>query len=364
MILHRYFARRFLNTFLGIAGIFFLIILFIDLVDQLRRFGDADATFWDILTLSLLNVPGAVYRILPLIMILASIALFLGLARSSEMVVTRAAGRSALKALIAPLVVALGIGLVSVAVFNPVVAGTSKQSEARVDALRGNTSVLSIGSTGLWLRQGSDVSQTVIRAQSANLDGTALRDVTLLTYTPEGDPIRRIEAARAVLLTGSWQLTDAKIWPLADVAIPEAEAQSESSFSIPSTLTADEIRNSFGAPASIPIWELPAFIDRLQRAGFSAQRHLVWFHTELALPVFLLSMVMIGASFTLRHQRGGRTGLMVLMAVILAFLVYFIRNFALVLGENGQLPAVLAAWAPPLAAIGLSLGVLLHNEEG
>jgi lipopolysaccharide export system permease protein len=90
----------------------------------------------------------------------------------------------------------------------------------------------------------------------------------------------------------------------------------------------------------------------------------VWFHTELALPVFLLSMVMIGASFTVRHQRGGRTGLMVLFAVVLAFMVYFIRNFALILGENGQLPAVLAAWAPPLAAIGLSLGVLLHNEDG
>ena len=75
-------------------------------------------------------------------------------------------------------------------------------------------------------------------------------------------------------------------------------------------------------------------------------------------------MVMIGASFTLRHQRGGRTGMMVMFAILLAFVIYFIRNFALVLGENGQLPALLAAWAPPLAAIGLSMGILLHNEDG
>jgi lipopolysaccharide export system permease protein len=364
MILHRYFARRFLKTFLGITGIFFMMILFIDLVDQLRRFGRSDAAFRELLVLTLFNLPAAVYQIMPLILILASIALFLGLARSSEMVVTRAAGRSALRALTGPLVVALIIGVVSVAVFNPIVAGTTKQSEARVDALRGNTSVLSIGSTGLWLRQGSDVSQTVIRAQSANLDGTELRDVTFLTYTIEGDPIRRIEAARAVLQPGSWELTQAKLWPLSDAAIPEAEASYHDVFQIPSTLTVDEIRNSFGAPSSIPIWELPAFIERLQRAGLSAQRHLVWFHSELALPVFLLSMVMIGASFTLRHQRGGRTGLMVLFAIVLAFVVYFIRNFAMVLGENGQLPAILAAWAPPVAAIGLSLGFLLHNEDG
>jgi lipopolysaccharide export system permease protein len=75
-------------------------------------------------------------------------------------------------------------------------------------------------------------------------------------------------------------------------------------------------------------------------------------------------MVLIGARVSLRHQRGGRTGLMVLFAVLLAFIVYFIRNFAQVLGENGELPALLAAWAPPLAAIGMSLGILLHHEDG
>ncbi len=53
-------------------------------------------------------------------------------------------------------------------------------------------------------------------------------------------------------------------------------------------------------------------------------------------------MVMIGASFTVRHQRGGRTGLMVLLAIMLSFGTYFLRNFAQILGENGQLPAALA----------------------
>ena len=60
---------------------------------------------------------------------------------------------------------------------------------------------------------------------------------------------------------------------------------------------------------------------------------------ELALPVFLAAMVLIGAVFTLRHRRAGRTGLMVLMAVLVSFGVYFLRNFAQVLGESGEIPA-------------------------
>ncbi|WP_341366268.1 LPS export ABC transporter permease LptG [Yoonia sp. BS5-3] len=364
MILHRYFARRFLMTFLGVLTVFCLMMTFIDLTDQFRRYASEDATLVQLVSLTLLNIPQGIYQILPLIMILSSIALFLGLARSSEMVVTRAAGRSALRALWAPLFVALVIGTMAVGMLNPIVASSSREYEARSDALRGESAVLTLGSTGLWLRQGNEDGQTVIRASNANLDGTELSGVTFITFMPDGGPSQRIEAASARLTPGAWALQDVKIWPLNDSATPEADAILHDAFSVPSTLTGDQIRDSFGTPSSIPIWELPSFINRLQTAGFSAQRHLVWFHTELALPAFLLSMVMIGASFTLRHQRGGRTGLMVMFAILLAFVIYFIRNFALVLGENGQLPAILAAWAPPLAAIGLSLGILLHNEDG
>jgi lipopolysaccharide export system permease protein len=266
--------------------------------------------------------------------------------------------------LIAPLAVALMIGIVAVAIGNPIVASTSKEYESRSGALRGKDSVLSVGSSGLWLRQGSTSGQIVIRAQSANLDGTVLSDVSFIRFDPEGNPTQRINADMAQLMPGAWALTDAKQWVFGTDLSPEAASIQHATFNITSTLTPDQIRDSFGTPSSIPIWELPAFIERLRTAGFSAQRHLVWFHSELALPFFLVAMVMIGAAFTLRHQRGGRTGLMVMFAILLAFVIYFIRNFAQVLGENGQLPAVLAAWAPPFAAIGLALGILLHNEDG
>ena len=82
------------------------------------------------------------------------------------------------------------------------------------------------------------------------------------------------------------------------------------------------------------------------------------------MPVFLAAMVLAGASFTMRHTRFGRTGLMVLMALGLGFALYFVRNFAQVLGENGQIPVMLAAWGPPVAALLLPAGLLLHLEDG
>jgi lipopolysaccharide export system permease protein len=41
---------------------------------------------------------------------------------------------------------------------------------------------------------------------------------------------------------------------------------------LPSTLTAEQIRDSFGQPYTVPIYELPGFIAQLNAAGFAALR--------------------------------------------------------------------------------------------
>ncbi|HMS96517.1 MAG TPA: LptF/LptG family permease, partial [Tabrizicola sp.] len=131
MTLHLYFARRFLWSVTQVFLIFFGILLLVDTIEQLRRFSDTDVGLSGALRLALLNVPGSIYRILPLILIMGAIANFLGLARSSELVVVRASGRSGLRFLLTPLLVSLLLGLVTVSLFNPLVAATSKRYDAK-----------------------------------------------------------------------------------------------------------------------------------------------------------------------------------------------------------------------------------------
>ncbi len=365
MTLHLYFARRFFRTFLSVLVVFFAVLMLVALIEQVRKYGGSETGFSTLLLLAALSVPESLYRILPLIMILATLALFLGLARSSELVVTRASGRSALHSLVAPVLLSLLIGIVAVAAVNPIVAATKKQYETQVARISGVASTLSVSDEGLWLRQGSRDGQTVIRASQANLDGTELYDVTFLGFAPDGQPTYRIEAESAALVVGAWSITNAKEWRFdTDAQIPEVDSFETRSMSLASNLTRNQILDSFGKPAAIPIWELPSFIARLEAAGFSARVHRTFLHMELALPILLAAMVLVGAGFTMRHTRMGRTGMMVLMALGLGFSLYFIRNFAAILGENGQIPVLMAAWGPPIAALLLPLGLLLHLEDG
>ncbi|SNS44332.1 LPS export ABC transporter permease LptG [Tropicimonas sediminicola] len=368
MKLQLYFARKFLTILGGIFLVFGMFIVLLDMVEQMRRFDSAELSFGGALELSMLSAPETLYSMLPLVVMLATLALFLGLARTSELVVTRAAGRSAIRAMIAPAIAAALVGVLGVTVLNPIVAATKHAYERKAAEFSGDgRSVLSVSRDGLWLRQGGAEGQTVIRAQRANLDGTVLYGVTFTGFAPEGDSqtgaVRRAEAESATLIDGAWELTNAKLWPLG-VDNPELRASYHDTLLLPSTLTLDQIRDSFGSPASVPIWELPGFIRNLDEAGFSARLHRVWFQMELALPLFLAAMVMIGSGFTMRHTRFGRTGLMVLFALLMGFSAFFIRSFAQILGQNGDLPIALAAWAPPAIAILMSLGLLLHLEDG
>lgn len=365
MILHLYFARRFAMAFLLITGVLFALVMLIDAVEQARRFGDYDIGWQKILGLTLLNAPQTINLILPLIVILATVTLFVSLARSSELVVTRAAGRSAMRALIAPVAVALVIGVMAVGMLNPIVAATGNRYLELSDSYRaGGGAALSISDEGLWLRQGSAEGQSVIRAWRSNADASILYDVTVLTYATGTGPVRRIEAGSASLRNGIWTLRNAKSWPLGPGVNAEAAATTHEILEIPSSLTLERIRESIGKPAAVSIYDLPTFIRQLEQAGFSAQRHKVWLQAEFARPLFLMAMVLVASAFTMRHTRFGGTGVAVLTAVLLGFALYFVRSFAQILGENGQISVLLAAWAPPIAATLLAIGLLLHAEDG
>ncbi|WP_333818002.1 LPS export ABC transporter permease LptG [Tabrizicola sp.] len=365
MTLSLYIARRFLGSVGKVFLAFFAILMLIDMIEELRRFSDAGIGLTGAAHMALLSVPETMYRILPLIIVMGAIANFLGLARSSELVVVRAAGRSGLRFLVTPLLVSVALGLVAVALFNPLVAATSKAyDDARSRLSQGGRSVLSVADTGLWLRQGSGEGQTVIQAARSNLDGTQLFGVTFLGFDQKGQPTRRIEAEAAKLVAGAWQLTGTKTWDLTAANPEQTAVRAEGPVALASDLTPERIRDSFGTPSAIAFWDLPNYIGDLERAGFSAQAYRLWYQMELALPMLMAAMVLVAAGFTMRHVRFGGTGKMVLYALLAGFGFFFLRNFAQALGDAGQIPILLAAWSPPLAAVMLSLGLLLHLEDG
>ncbi|TVP74332.1 MAG: LPS export ABC transporter permease LptG [Rhodobacteraceae bacterium] len=364
MILARYLTRRLAVTFAMVTGIFLSMLLLLDMVEQMRRLATQSPGFARILRLSLLNLPESFYEIAPLILMLSGMWVGLAWSRSSEFVVIRATGRSLPRLVVWPV---LGVMVASagfVAVMNPLVA-TASQEYARLQAeLRGRTiSTAALIEDGLWLRQADATGQTVITAQSAEATGTILHDVTFLVFHESAGLTARLRAGRAQLQPGQWQLSEVTLWSLSELN-PEAAAQRFDALALPTDLTPEQIRDSFARVRAIPLAQLPGFISALERAGFAALEHRMRLQMELALPILLAGMMLLALALSIHHMRAGGAGLRALATILAGFTLFFLRNFAQVLGESGQIPVLLAAWGLPVATMLLAIGLMLNLEEG
>ena len=210
------------------------------------------------------------------------------MSKTNELVIV-CAGRSDYVALFAPVVVSLIIGFLWLAVINPMIDTTNKlYFSLKETYIKGEKAAFSIGSEGLWLRQGNSLEQSVIRASKVNSEGSILYDVTIISFAQNGSATRRLQAQNAVILDNSWHLTDVKLWPLNKGLSSEKNAQIFKNLVISSNLTKDEIRERIGDPSGVSIWNLPSHISQLKAAGFSVRRYEVRYHSELSHPLFLV----------------------------------------------------------------------------
>src|SRR3954452_23927456 len=121
--LGRYLSLRFAKTILAVFGTVFMLVYTLDFVELMRRAGDAEgATPALMAKLAVFRTPAAAEQVLPFAILVGSMAALLQLSRKLELVVARAAGISAWQFLQPGILVALAIGVFSVAAYNPVSA--------------------------------------------------------------------------------------------------------------------------------------------------------------------------------------------------------------------------------------------------
>ena len=355
-----YIGRQLL---IGIAVVFAVMVALtftFDLVELLRRAATRDdISFRAILEMSLLKLPNLALKLIPFAALFGTMLTLARLTRSQELVAARAAGVSVWQFLAPGLVLAALIGVLDITLMNPIaaaMAGRYEQLEGKY--YHGRTSLLAVSDTGLWLRQADATGQSVVHALRVSNQGRELYDVIIFLYRGTDRFIGRIDARDAKLDKGYWDLDGALLTG------PNEPARYLPHYRIKTSLTLNQIQDSFASPDSLSFWQLPGFISTLEAAGFSGLRHRLHWETILATPLLLTAMMLIAATFSLRLTRQGGTGLLLAGGVATGFLLYFLSDVVVALGLAGTIPVVLAAWTPAGVCTLLGLATLLHLEDG
>ena len=356
--LGRYFGLRFLSTLLLVfVGVFTLVAL-LDFVELMRRASEIPHVSGALVAkTSFYRVPQVTERIMPFCGLIAAMSCYLNLSRRLELVIARSAGISAWQFVSPALIVAFLFGIFATAIYNPISAILQEHSKRYESELFGETPN-GLSGSNFWTSQRTNEGQAIINAKTSRDQGIHLNGVTIFTFDNSGRFKQRIEARAAVLEPGVWLLQDARVNELGVLPVDHA------TYELKTSLTPEQVRESFATPETLSFWELPFYIKIAEHAGLVAAGYRLQFQKLLARPFLMTAMVLLAAAVSLRFFRFGGVQKMVLSGVAAGFLLYVLAKVTEDLSRAELMHPVAAAWLPVVAGGLAGFIALLCQEDG
>jgi len=350
--LHQYLLKKFIvNLFVAVSG-WIVIFVIINMIEKLSTFIDHDATLQQFFLFYLYFIPYIISLTLPIAMLLAVLFAVSNLAQHNELIAQLSSGISLYKILSPLFIAAFFISILS-GFFNEYVVTSSNQR--RLDLMRydieKNPRNHGKFRNDIYVQDTETRKMYLKYFNGKKNEGT---EISLQTFTGSV-MVERIDAKKMDWQDSSWVLHNAslrkfsgdheQIRQIADTTITDSRIK-------PKNLVRIQKK-----PEEMSFAELDIFINELTDIGANPRKWLVERHLKIALPFANFIVILIGAPFASRKRRGG-TGLSFGLSLLISFSFFIIIRFGQVLGHQGTLEPLLAAWLGNLVFLGLGLYTL------
>ncbi len=355
LIIDRYLLRQYLGfVVIGLAAAAALFVV-VDLLQTLDRYLRVKPPLVYVLEHFVYALPVALHQSLPIVMLVATIFLFLTLSRWHELTALKAAGislyRISAPILLFGLAAAVGAGL-----FQEFVIPVLNERGEEVDRvkIRGQLPRHLQSRTRLWLRA-SDTR--FYRVELLNPATDDLYGVTVLEIDRDFRLVRRLDARRAHWTPDGWQAVDGASREIGPDGRLRTTPFARTAIRVDETIK--DFTDIQKPPAAMSYRELREYVARLRAAGFQVKKYLVDLYAKLSDPFKNLIMVLVAIPFALQSPRGGRLyGIGLAIGIMAAYMVadYSARAFA----RAELLPPLLAAWTANIIFLGLGASLFLR----
>jgi len=358
--LGRYFAGRFVVSALGVFAAIFVLLVLVDYIEMVRKTsGLVDVSAIAVAETSLFRVPQLLEKMMPFCILIGAMTCYLALSRRLELVVARAAGVSAWQFIAPALASAIMLGLLATTAYNPMSANLRELSKRMEAELFGNAPGGGVqDAAGFWINQINSDGQAIINAARSEQQGARLTGLTVFRFDNNDQFKERIEAQQATLEEGQWLFKSVRRYTLNGPPIDQ------DTFTLATSLTAAQVRNSFSTPETVSFWQLPGYIRSSESSGFATAGYRLQYHKLIAQPFLLAAMVMLAASVSLRFFRFGGVQKMVLSGVGAGFLLYVLSKVTEDLSKAELMHPIASAWLPVCVGGLTGFLALLYLEDG
>ena len=339
---------------------FLSLFFFIDFVDELDRVGRNGYSLGAAGLHTALQVPGHFYELFPIAVLIGTIYAMARLAQSSEFTILRTGGLGpgrALRLLALPGVV---FALLTFVVGDYIAPYTEREALALVADARG----LSLGRGGAWLKERRNTAdgerQISVNVSAAGAAG-GLLGVRIFEMDDKGRLRRQIEAARGeVLADGHWHLQQVQQteWPTPDAARTGTALQRQTlgELAWPSGLEASVVVAALLPVQNMSTVSLWRYARHLAEQDQAVQRHEIQFWKKALYPLACIVMMALALPFAYLHARAGGISYKVFGGIMLGISFVLLNNASGHLGLLNQWTPWVAASAPSLLYLMMSMG--------
>ncbi len=355
-LLDRYILSEFVKALLFSLLAFVLIFILVDVFEKLDFLIDHRVTVPLAGLYYLYQVPFIVVLVMPVAMLLASMAATGTFARHNELISMKGAGVHLYRIFLPLFLLGLGVSLATLAVGETLIPATNRlkgelerrriRQEAQIDRSVRHR----------FLYDGAQGRQFYIKRMDASRG--EMDSLSLLQLDPGHNIVLRIDAGRGVWSGGRWVLSGV----IRRRFFPDGSEQADSLATLvlddcPET-PADFVEEEL-LPDEMGFFELRRYIDRVRRSGGDVRRPVVDLNLKLSFPFANLIILLFGLPLMANARRSG-AALTFAVSMLICFAFWGILQTGRALGHGGSLSPLLAAWLPNLV-FGAVGAVLLHR---
>jgi lipopolysaccharide export system permease protein len=342
--LRGYFAREIYRASAFAMIAFLALFAFFDMVNELDELGTGGYHLRHALEFVALSMPGHVYELFPVAVLVGTLVALSTMAANSEYTVMRVSGLSPRAA--AGMLARVGTAFVILTIITgEFVAPAAERAAKELRMARLGSTVSSGLRTGVWLK--SDARFVNIRDV---MPDRTLRGVRIFEFDSDLRLVSLSEAAR-----GDYQGNN--LWRLYDVTRTQfrgetASVSKQAEQDWKSVLTPDILSALLVRPENMSAWNLYQYIRLLSENQQRTSRQEIALWQKLIYPFATLIMMGLALPFAYLQIRTGGVGIKLFAGVILGVLFHFLNHVGATLG-------ILDTWTPFLSAAIPSLLFLL-----
>ena len=328
-LLSRYLGRE---IYFSIGLVFFALVAlfaFLDLIHELSVMGQGHYHLGYVLLFVALTIPGHIYELFPMAVLIGTIVALVQMAASSELTVFRASGASLSHFIFALFRISIPLVLLCL-VFGEFLAPPSERlaQQLRLKARDAKVSLKEF-SSGVWVKDDKsfvNVKNVMPDTSLLNIDIYRFDDTYHLQAITSAKQAKFIEQ-------GHWELDDVMETRfsrdgVSTVSSGRQDWSSELSPGIFSVLLV--------VPEQMSAWDLYRYSDHLKENHQKSARYEIAMWSKLSYPVALLVMMLLALPFASYHRRAGGVGAMVFLAIVLGLTFHFAGRLFASLGALNE----------------------------